>query len=154
MPAGPELPPQIEDLYERLKLPDRMLGGTYANVVMIRHMAEEFSFDFIANFYPRPVVVARIFFPAGRIPAFLDAMSNSLHIFRKKRAAEASPAARQLHAIARSWRLTSLSRCPTKLEWDGVRRGLSKATLDFRATQPHSSSQTSTASHWLRGTLS
>jgi hypothetical protein len=83
-PVGPDQPPAIEDLYDRLKLPDRMLGGTYANVVMIRHMAEEFSFDFIANFFPRPVVVARIFFPAGRIPAFLDALTNSLHIFRKK----------------------------------------------------------------------
>jgi hypothetical protein len=90
-PAGPDLPPQIEDLYEQLKLPDRLLGGTYANVVMIRHLAEEFSFDFIANFYPRPVVVARIFLPAGRIPSFLDAMSNSLHIFRKKAAGRMPP---------------------------------------------------------------
>jgi hypothetical protein len=83
-PTEQDLPPQIEDLYDRLKLPDRMLGGNYANVVMIRHMAEEFSFDFIANFYPRPVVVARIFFPAGRVLAFLEALTNSLQIFRKK----------------------------------------------------------------------
>jgi hypothetical protein len=92
-PAEQDLPPQIEDLYDRLKLPDRMLGGNYANVVMIRHMAEEFSFDFIANFYPRPVVVARIFFPAGRIPAFLDALTNSLQIFRKKAGGRMPPPA-------------------------------------------------------------
>jgi hypothetical protein len=86
-------PPRIEDLYEQLKLPERVLGGTYANMVLIRHMAEEFSFDFIANFYPRPVVVCRVFFAAGRIPLLLDAMSNSLHIFRKKAGGQSPPAA-------------------------------------------------------------
>jgi hypothetical protein len=83
--TSPQPPqPRIEDLYEQLKLPERLLGGTYANVVLIRHMAEEFSFDFIANFFPRSIVVSRVFFPAGRIPSFLDAMTNSLQIFRRK----------------------------------------------------------------------
>ncbi len=85
-------PPRIEDLYEQLKLPERILAGTYANMVLIRHMAEEFSFDFIANFFPRPVVVCRVFFPAGRIPLLLDAMSNSYHIFRKKAGGQSPPA--------------------------------------------------------------
>jgi len=59
--------PRIEDLYDQLKLPDKILAGAYANLVMIRHLAEEYSFDFVANFYPRPVVTSRVFFPAGRI---------------------------------------------------------------------------------------
>lgn len=77
-------PPRVEDLYDQLKLPDRLLGGVFANVVMIRHLAEEFCFDFVANFYPRSVVTARVFMAAGRIPSFLDAMSNALSMFRQR----------------------------------------------------------------------
>ena len=42
MAPGPTAPaqPRIEDLYDQLKLPDELLGGVYANVVMIRHTPE------------------------------------------------------------------------------------------------------------------
>jgi hypothetical protein len=83
-PSDGPAPPNIEDVYGQLKLPDELLGGVFANVVMIRHTAEEFCFDFIANFYPRSVVVSRIFFAAGRIPSFLDALSNALRKYRHR----------------------------------------------------------------------
>jgi len=76
--------PDISDLYDQLKLPDDMLGPAYANVIMIRHTPEEFSFDFIANFYPRPVVTARIYMAAGRVPSFLEAMANSFQKYRER----------------------------------------------------------------------
>lgn len=83
-PARPEPPqqPRVEDLYDQLKLPDEMLGGVYANVVMIRHTPEEFCLDFIANFYPRSVVTCRVFMTAGRVPSFLDAMQNAMSRYR------------------------------------------------------------------------
>jgi hypothetical protein len=77
-------PPRIEDLYDQLKLPDELLGGVFANVVMIRHTTEEFCFDFIANFFPRSVVTSRVFFAAGRVPSFLEAMSSALRKYQQR----------------------------------------------------------------------
>jgi hypothetical protein len=72
-PTGP-----ITELYEQLKFSEDLLGGAFANAVMIRHTPEEFCFDFISSLYPRPVVVCRIFASAGRVPSFIDAMAGSL----------------------------------------------------------------------------
>jgi hypothetical protein len=84
MPAMPQTPSaeggptSIQDLYEQLKFPEELLGGVFANAVLIRHTSEEFCFDFIANLFPRPVVASRIFSAAGRIPSLLEAMTGSL----------------------------------------------------------------------------
>jgi hypothetical protein len=83
-PQTPPGPPKIEDLYDQLKLSDKILAGVFANMVMIRHMGEEFCLDFVANFYPRPVVTARVFMAAGRVPALLDAMNNAMLMFRQR----------------------------------------------------------------------
>lgn len=80
----PPGPPTIEDLYDQLKLSDKILGGVFANMVMIRHMGEEFCLDFVANFYPRPIVTARVFMSAGRVPSLLDAMNNALAMYRQR----------------------------------------------------------------------
>jgi hypothetical protein len=83
-PPEAPAPPRIEDLYDQLKLPDELLGGVFANVVMIRHTTEEFCFDFIANFFPRSVVTGRVFFAAGRVPSFLEAMSSALRKYQQR----------------------------------------------------------------------
>ncbi len=72
-PPGP-----ITELYEQVRFPEDLLGGTFANAVMIRHTPEEFCFDFISSLYPRPIVVSRVFAAAGRVPSFIDAMAGSL----------------------------------------------------------------------------
>jgi hypothetical protein len=72
-PPGP-----ITELYEQVRFPEELLGGAFANAVMIRHTPEEFCFDFISSLYPRPIVVSRVFAAAGRIPSFIDAMAGSL----------------------------------------------------------------------------
>ena len=76
-PAGP-----ITELYEQVRFPEDLLGGTFANAVMIRHTPEEFSFDFISSLYPRPIVVCRVFAAAGRVPSFIDAMAGSLERYQ------------------------------------------------------------------------
>jgi hypothetical protein len=78
-------PLDVSELYDQLKLPDELAGGVFANAVMIRHAAEEFVLDFIANFYPRSVVTARVYLAAGRVPATLETLSNSLEKYRRKR---------------------------------------------------------------------
>jgi hypothetical protein len=76
-PPGP-----ITELYEQVKFPEDLLGGTFANAVMIRHTPEEFCFDFISSLYPRPIVVCRTFIAAGRVPSFVDAMAGSLERYQ------------------------------------------------------------------------
>lgn len=77
-------PPRIDDLYDQLKLPDELAGGAFANVVMMRHTPEEFAFDFIASFYPRPIVTARVYMAAGRIPSFVDALASSYQRYQQR----------------------------------------------------------------------
>jgi hypothetical protein len=81
-PASGE-PTDITELYSQLKLPDELLGGTYATGAMIRHTPREFAIDFLTNFYPRAVVTARIFLASGRIMSFLETFQNSLSRFRQ-----------------------------------------------------------------------
>lgn len=82
-PPGSTAPP-VSDVYEKLKLPDEMLNGVYANTVMIVHNPAEFCFDFIASFFPRSVVSARIFMSAPHVPQFLESLTRAVDQYRKK----------------------------------------------------------------------
>jgi len=86
--AGNPEPPerkgtQASELYSQVKLPDEMLGGAYANSIMIRHDAHEFAIDFIANFYPRPVVTSRVFMAAGRVEILVRTVRNSWDTYQR-----------------------------------------------------------------------
>jgi hypothetical protein len=74
----PPAPPQIEDIYHDLKLPDEMLSGRYANAVLIRHSGTEFCFDFITNLYPRSAVSSRVFLAAPHVLPFLHSLHRSI----------------------------------------------------------------------------
>lgn len=71
-------PAPIADIYENLKLPDEMLGGVYANMASISHTASEFCFDFIAQFFPRSAVTARVYMAAPRVPELLGSLKRSI----------------------------------------------------------------------------
>ncbi len=81
----------ITDIYDQLKLPDEMLSGVYANAVMIGHSPAEFWFDFIANFYPRSAVSARVFMSAHHVPGLLDTLTTSHQAHQKKLGGGGSP---------------------------------------------------------------
>ena len=49
-----------------MKIPEKVLGGVYANQMMIRHTREEFVLDFINRFPPQGVVAARVIDPPYR----------------------------------------------------------------------------------------
>ena len=70
--------PAITDHYERLKLPDELLGGAYANLVTISQTGSEFCFDFIAKLYPRAVVTTRVYMAAARVPDLLASLQRSI----------------------------------------------------------------------------
>jgi hypothetical protein len=75
--AAPRQEPPIADIYEQLKLPDEMLGGAYANVVSITHTSSEFCFDFVAQFFPRSAVTARVYMAAARVPDLHGSLKRS-----------------------------------------------------------------------------
>jgi len=84
VPMPGDVPPDsIEDLYDHLKLGDDMLGGSYANAVMIGHAGAEFCFDFIANLYPKSVVTARVFMSSPQVPGLLDVLVRTWKKFEE-----------------------------------------------------------------------
>ena len=86
LPKPPEQKrkPTIEEIYEELRLPDERLAGVYANAVLIGHSASEFNFDFIANFFPRSAVSARIYMSAPHVPRLLDTLERSYQQFQQR----------------------------------------------------------------------
>lgn len=68
---------KIDEIYDGLKFPEKHQPGAYANAVLIRHTNTEFCFDFVANFYPRPVVVQRFFLSLGQVVPFLNSLSHA-----------------------------------------------------------------------------
>jgi hypothetical protein len=76
--------PSFHDFYDQLKIPDELLGGAFANAVIIRHTPHEFCFEFIANFFPRSVVTNRIYMAAGRVPSFYDTLRSSLQKYQHR----------------------------------------------------------------------
>lgn len=81
-PANPQ--PNIREIYDDMKLPDEMLNGAYANAVMVGHTASEFSFDFIASFFPQSVVSSRVFLSAPQIPRLLVSLTRTFDNFRQR----------------------------------------------------------------------
>lgn len=69
--------PTAQEVYDDLKLRDDLLNGKYANAVMIGHGPNEFSFDFITNFYPQSAVSCRVFVGAGQALRILDSLRTA-----------------------------------------------------------------------------
>jgi len=76
---APPAPPQIEDIYDELRLPDGMLSGSYANAALVRHTGTEFCFDFITNIFPRSAVSSRVYMAAQHVPLLLQSLIRSLN---------------------------------------------------------------------------
>jgi len=76
--------PTIQEIYDNLKLPDDILGGTYANTVLIGHSQTEFFFDFITGFFPTSAVTSRVYIPAPQAPRFLNSVKASLQQYQTR----------------------------------------------------------------------
>ncbi len=77
--------PSIEEIYDDLKLEDEILGGVYANAVLLRHSATEFCFDFVTNFYPRSCVNVRVFMAVPQVKLLWNTLSHSFEQYRNRR---------------------------------------------------------------------
>ncbi len=86
----PKRRPSLQDMYDRLKLPDEQLSGVYATTAMIRHAGGEFLVDFITNFYPTAAVSSRVYFAASQAPRILETCRRALE-HRENRQRGAGP---------------------------------------------------------------
>jgi hypothetical protein len=86
----PPTPPSVEEIYNQLKLPEELMGGVYANGVLIVHTQAEFCLDFIAGFYPRASVISRVYLAAPQVTALLNALNQSFQQYQLKLAAQAN----------------------------------------------------------------
>ncbi len=77
IPPPPAVPPTIDEVYQDLKVGEDVMAGVYANSVMIVHSAAEFGLEFIAGFYPKAVITARVFLSAPQVPVLLTALTQS-----------------------------------------------------------------------------
>jgi hypothetical protein len=89
--APPPLPkpvnprrPTIQEIYDELKLPEELMGGSYANTLMVGHSPAEFVLDFITNFYPKAAVTSRIFISAPQIPRLLETWAQAMKNFQTR----------------------------------------------------------------------
>ena len=74
----PKNRPNLQEMYNDLRLPDSELSGSYATAVMIGHSPSEFFFDFITRFFPRAAVSSRVYMSASQIPHVLATLTKSL----------------------------------------------------------------------------
>jgi len=75
---NPDQPkPNVEEVYNDLKVPDTILSGVYANSVMIGHSAAEFSIDFITSFYPNAAVASRVYMSAPQVPRLIQSIRKT-----------------------------------------------------------------------------
>jgi hypothetical protein len=70
----PATPPTAAEVYGSLKLPDEVVAGVYANSAYVSNSQAAFCFDFIASFYPRAIVTARVFLGTAQVTPVLTSL--------------------------------------------------------------------------------
>ncbi|MHB0977266.1 MAG: DUF3467 domain-containing protein [Candidatus Aquicultorales bacterium] len=67
----------------KVKVPDKMLKGAYANQMMVTHTKEEFLLDFINLFPPEGVVTARVIVSPGHMKRIVGALQENIARYEK-----------------------------------------------------------------------
>ena len=67
-----------------IKMPEEILGGVYANQMMISHTREEFVLDYINLFPPTGVVNARVIVSPGHLKRMIRALADNLARYEKR----------------------------------------------------------------------
>jgi len=76
--------PTLQEIYDELKMPDELLGGSFANGLMIGHTASEFKLDFLSNLFPHSAVSCRVFLSAPQIPKMIESMHATYVQFQQR----------------------------------------------------------------------
>jgi hypothetical protein len=62
----------------RIKARDEVLGGTYANTMIVTHTKEEFVLDFLAVFPPQGMLNSRVIISPGHLKRLIKALQENL----------------------------------------------------------------------------
>jgi hypothetical protein len=66
-----------------VKIPDDVLGGVYANQMVVGHTREEFLLDFINLFPPQGVVNARVIVSPGHLKRMIQTLTENLQKYER-----------------------------------------------------------------------
>ncbi|MDX1388731.1 MAG: DUF3467 domain-containing protein [Acidobacteriota bacterium] len=67
-----------------IKIPDEVLGGVYANQMMVTHTREEFVLDLINLLPPHGVVNARVIVSPGHLKRMIRALQENLSRYEQR----------------------------------------------------------------------
>jgi len=67
-----------------VKIPEKVIGGVYANQMVIGHTREEFLLDFINLFPPQGVVTARVIVSPGHLKRMIGALAENLKKYERQ----------------------------------------------------------------------
>lgn len=67
----------------KVRLPDEMKGGVYANSMAILHTPEEFILDFLMVSPPEGVVTARVIVSPGHMKRIFNALQDNIEKYEK-----------------------------------------------------------------------
>lgn len=62
----------------KVKMPEEIQKGVYANQMVVSHTKEEFVLDFISFFPPEGVVTARVIVSPGHMKRIIEAIEDNL----------------------------------------------------------------------------
>jgi len=68
----------------RIKAKDEVLGGVYANTMIVVHTKEEFVLDFLAVFPPQGMLNARVIISPGHLKRLIRALQDNLGKYESK----------------------------------------------------------------------
>jgi len=67
----------------KVRLPDDIKGGVYANNMVIGHTSEEFILDFLMISPPEGVVTARVIVSPGHMKRIFNALQDNISKYEK-----------------------------------------------------------------------
>jgi len=68
----------------QVKMPEGVLGGVYANQMVVQHTREEFVLDFMTLFPPGGVVNARVIVSPGHLKRMIGALTDNLRKYEDR----------------------------------------------------------------------
>lgn len=68
----------------QIKMPDEIMGGVYANNMVVGHSREEFIMDFIYAAPPQGKVNARVIVSPGHMKRIIHALQENLYKFENE----------------------------------------------------------------------
>jgi hypothetical protein len=68
----------------KVKVRDEVLGGVYANTLIVSHTAEEFVLDFVLALPPQGTINSRVIVSPGHIKRMIEALRQNLARYEER----------------------------------------------------------------------